>query len=352
MISRVEPLTHFLQFALWIVASLVAGLAAAQAPANGIAGSRGEIVGIEGFGSLPLDEQNPLPKRRRIFRASKDEPEKIDLKDLPVKSEQLVGKDIIVEGKVKSINYAPEIHNGKTLHSLVISDDGVVLRVVFASAVLYAEGDFLRLRGVLRENPISGALEVTDVDVEPIEYSKESYARWAKPYSNDAAKGVPTEVIPTPLSTAGEISAVLAAIFGLVVVIGQVLDRRKALILLPLEESKSEVVEGKIVIRIRVFPSGNTPLVLSSNISLKKKRFLFSKSWGIEQVCDPDSGPVRFPLILQGEKDLELIFQYSAEDDSTMLGNWLLFWSCHGSRRILKNRLPWLQAILVAPPGK
>lgn len=268
-------------------------------------------------------------------------PKLVSLQVVQGSVEQYLDREVLLEGIVTTVNFAPEIRDGSTVSSLVLSEGAASIRVLSPAAILYSEGDRLRVSGIIQRHPsIVGDLELDarDGSFEVLAASERTLDTWIRPRA-DSSGAVRVESVPTPLSVFGNVSNILSAVIALVATFAIALRFRRFNLALHIAQAGSETWEkrdGTVCVPVRILSTGSSPVALSQNIELRIGR----QRIPIKSV-HRDLKPVKFPFLV-GDERLELMFAVPAKVTFPEDSKVYLRMQDAVSRKKFKKRLPWL----------
>jgi len=135
----------------------------------------------------------------------------LSIQDLTESSKEYDTKTVLVQGKVSSVSYRPEIRDGFSVYSFAITDDQErTIRVMNPMASLFSTGDIVKISGIFHE---PNEIDATEGNIEILEGSDSELSRL---YSqNRSLSSVPVSPVDTPWTRSDQISSILSALFAL-----------------------------------------------------------------------------------------------------------------------------------------
>jgi hypothetical protein len=222
----------------------------------------------------------------------------------------VLGTNVRLTGRVKSINYMPEIRDGASILSFVLTAENQELRVVTPLAATLARDDQVTVRGVLTR--VHGTLELDasagDMHVQRPEHLRNTFAAEAAA-DQKGMRGVPTEIIDTPLTIAVSIAAIIQAIFAIIAGAALALRARRFNVRLDI----SPVVQPHLALHddqrelhlvLRLLSTGPLAPCLDQRIQL----VLHATILEVVTTSLPGNAAPAFPLLIKDDVVLHLAF--------------------------------------------
>lgn len=274
------------------------------------------------------------------------DPQVVSLQVVQGSVEQFLDREVVIEGVVKTVNFAPEIRDGSTLSSLLLSEGTASMRVLSPAAILYSEGDRLRISGILRRHPpLVGDLEIDarDGSFEVLTASERTFDTWIRPRT-ESPGALKVETVPTQLSIFGHLSDIASAVIALVATVAIALRFRRFNLALHIAQPVSSrvlIYDRTLRIHIRILSTGSSPVALSKEIYLQVRKQRFPAVAVLR-----DSEFVAFPILIRDE-ELEFRFSLPAEPTLPEKSKVYVRMQDAASAKTFKKRLPWLDAGLL-----
>lgn len=221
-----------------------------------------------------------------------------------------IGMNVRLTGRVKSINYMPEIRDGASILSFVLTAENRELKVVTPLAATLARDDQVTVRGILTRTHSTFELDASagDIQVQRPEHLRNTFAAEAAA-DRKGMRGVPTEIIDTPLTIAVSIGAIIQAIFAIIAVAALSLRARRFNVRLDIStlvqpHLKLRNDQRELHIVLRLISTG--PLAPC----LDQRMLLVIHGTIVKQVITSMSGNVSslFPLMIKDDVVLHLTF--------------------------------------------
>lgn len=244
------------------------------------------------------------------------------------------GKTVVVTGEVESVNYAPEIRNGKTLLSFTLDDTTGRIKVINPNAALLGRHDRVRAVGIFtRPEPVLGVVSTLfelDSSSGGLEILKsKTFDEIAKKRENPELMAVQTTVVDNPWSITVDAASILSAFLAAVASIPLFLRSRRFNLGLAIVEVKRELIpdgaEFLLLVSLRLISTKSIVPQLNSNVQITidgvgiKSRSVVSLPSGSEVLAPIAVGQdlairIEFPIPENAQGDLGRCFVIQFQD--------------------------------------
>lgn len=254
---------------------------------------------------------------------------------------------VVVEGDVLSINFMPEIRDGRSLESFIIGDGSGKVKVLSQAASMLDRGDRVRLVGVFaKEREFAGAMKIVDeIDATrgEIEILRSKRGEENRDRRESGLEAIPTVSVDTPWSMLIDIATLLSAAFAALACLQLLLQRRRfrlGMKLVPLSQrliSEREAGGQMVLVSIlRLISTGSVAPRLANSASLKVgKAEVLPRSLRIVG----QTGAIDFPVTVNDELSVEVEYSVPASVGEQLEQGYAITFRDHFDKRSFVARV-------------